>query len=160
MGSILSFMRYFILFFIFIAITACNKKEFCITPDIMTIGMNFKTYDSTNTLVDTFLVNASVHNTDTAVYFADNVENLGSVLVAPRRTVSQQTYIIDQSLRSDTITIFYKGEENFISNGCGYQTFFELTSVKHSTNSIDDVIITNAIVNPSSLSNHLEVIYK
>ena len=153
-------MRNFFLFLIIITAAACNKKEFCIVPGTITMGMNFKTYDSSNNLVDTFLVKPSVYNTDTTFDFIDSKVGLNKVSVALNRKRSQQTYIVSQSITSDTIVISYSSEENFISNGCGYQTYFQLGSVTYSRNSIDSVKITNSAVNPNSLNDHLEVIYK
>ncbi len=141
-------------------VLACNKKEFCIVPPAMTMGMNFKTYDSSGTLVDTGLVNATVYNTDTSYAFADNVESLRTVSVSLSRKVNQQTYIVHQSITRDTIVVSYTPDENFISNGCGYQTYFQLDQVTHSRNSIDSVNIIKSSVNPNSLKDHLEVIYK
>jgi hypothetical protein len=153
-------MRYVIFFILLIASASCVKDDFCIEPNAVALTMNFKTYDSTGRLVNKVLEETNVYNTDTALYFAVDTVSFTSVTVAPDRRVNNQTYVIEQLLDIDTVQIFYSTVESFISNGCGYQTYFDITKVLHSTNGIDSVNIIEASVNNTAQNPHLEVIYK
>lgn len=148
----------FILFVLVIG--ACTKSEFCIEPNAASLRIAFKTYDSTDVLVDTALKNVDVYSTDTTAALVENRDELTQIDVFPNRRRTQQTYIVFHSNERDTIEISYTNEENFISNGCGYQTFFRIEEVSFSKSRIDSVNITETLVTDEISSNHLEVIYK
>lgn len=152
-------MRSLFLLVPIITLFACNKSEFCIQPSAVGMILDFKTYDSELNLVDTALINASVYNTDATDPFEENEDGLTRVTVPLRSTDTEQIYIVAQDVMRDTIIIKYKPIETFISNGCGYQTYFELESIRYSTNSIDSVKINNPLVNEDASKYHLEVIY-
>jgi hypothetical protein len=145
---------------IILIVSSCTKKEFCIEPNAVFMTMAFKTYDSSQAIIDTPLINASVYSLDTTYLYADNVPKLSAINVYLNRALTQQTFVVHQNVTRDTINVFYKPELVFLSNGCGYQTYFELENVEHSRNSIDSVKITNAVIAPSPKKYHLEVIFK
>lgn len=152
-------MRWFLFFLFVLSASACTKGEFCIEPDAVLMTIDFKTYDSTLTLVDTPLINAGVFNTDPDNPFEFTEQGLVTVDVPVKSFMGQQEYIIQQNGIRDTILIEYETTENFISNGCGYQNYFELTAVGHSSVSIDSVKINNPQVNGQGTIHHLEVIF-
>jgi len=152
-------MRYAAFLLVLITLYGCVKDEFCIEPNAVLMTVDFKTYDSTR-LVDTPLLDATVYNTENALFFADGLLQLRTVDIALDRTAVQQTYIIYHSMTQDTIQVSYTTEEVFISNGCGYQTYFELQNVSHSKQNIDSVNIIKSQVDNTAQNPHLEVIYK
>ena len=142
-----------------VALGACTKSQFCINPSPVQMRIVFKTYDSSGTKIDTPLVNADVYCTDTTVSIVENIESLLRVDVYPNRKRTQQTYVIFHSNQRDTLIINYTPEENFISNGCGYQTFFSLERVDFNKTNIDSVNIT-AVSVTDEIKQNLEVIFK
>jgi hypothetical protein len=153
-------MRKTILFLCFVLAAACSKDEFCIQPQAVAMTMNFKTYDTSLNLVDTPLVEATVFNLDTSYFFVDNAVSLTRASVALKQGQSAQTYVIRHSNENDTVLIRYQTDTNFISNGCGYQTFFTLESASSRSSRIDSVNITSERVDNSNTNPHLEIIYK
>ncbi len=141
-------------------IGACAKKEFCITPSPVYTTLAFKTYNTKNVLVDTPLQNVDIYSIDPEVIFYENLESTISERVYLKRDITKQEFVIFQGNRRDTISVFYKPELNFVSNGCGYQTFFTIENVTFGSQSIDSVKINNALVNDAPKTYHLEVIYK
>lgn len=152
-------MRKLAFIFFVLAVGACTKSQFCIEPNAVKMRIVFKTYDSLGAKVDTPLVNADVYSTDTTVSVIENKDQLFSIDVYPNRRRTQQTYVIFHSNQRDTLIVDYSSEENFISNGCGYQTFFNLERVDFSKKNIDSVNISDAVVN-DVLKQNLEVIFK
>lgn len=152
-------MRWALFFLVVLTASACTKGEFCIEPNAVLMTIDFKTYDSTLTLVDTPLINGGVFNTDPDNPFEQSENGLISANVPVISFGEQQEYIIAQNGITDTILIEYVTTENFISNGCGYQNYFELTAVGHTSIAIDSVKINNPQVNGQGTIHHLEIIY-
>jgi len=153
-------MRKAFIFLLIVVAAACSKEEFCIQPSAVAMTMNFKTYDSTLTLVDTPLVEATVFNLDTAYFFVDNALSLTRASVALKKGQNAQTYVIRHSNENDTVLIRYQSDTNFISNGCGYQTYFTLEDATSASDRIDSVNITSERVDNLNTNPHLEIIYK
>lgn len=143
-----------------VIVGACTKSDFCIEPNSATMGLAFKTYDSTNALVDTALQNVDVYSTDTTTSLVENIASLTRINVFPNRKITGQTYVIFNSNNRDTVSVTYTPEENFISNGCGYQFFFRIENVSFSKTNIDSVNIIDALVTDDPNTINLEIIYK
>jgi len=47
---------------------------------------------------------------------------------------------------SDTLTFYYTRQPRFLSNACGYTTFYDITDYRTTTHAIDSVILQNASV--------------
>lgn len=47
---------------------------------------------------------------------------------------------------TDTLTFYYTRQTRFLSNACGYTTFFNLERIRTTTHAIDSVILQNAAV--------------
>jgi hypothetical protein len=57
----------------------------------------------------------------------------------------------------DTLVLYYKRQQQFISNACGYAYFFNLDSISTTHNFIDSILIINASVTNNVNANNLQV---
>ncbi len=152
-------MRFIVVIVCIISLFGCVKDDFCIDPDAVVMTIDFKTYDSTK-LVDTFLNDLSVYDAVNSYEYYESASNLATINIPLDRTEDQQILVFRHQSTRDTITVSYIKEDIFISNGCGYQTYFDIQNVTHSRLNYDSVNIKVTKVDNILQNRHLEVIYK
>lgn len=60
----------------------------------------------------------------------------------------------------DTITFYYEPSVHFISNNCGYNYFFNIQKVAHTTHMIDSFAISNSSVSDDAKTENVQLYFK
>ena len=159
-----------ILLFCFILISstwiACKReRDPCLQPT--TIPLRFGTYRSADTGsvgVDSSLANALVGLVDTPFSYQFKGTSKFSIFLSPKKK-SLQWYIIPDSsqwanpFQRDTVTFFYEPKLHFLSEGCGFVYFYNLTNVATTHYVIDSLIIKNYDVTTEANIEHVKIFY-
>lgn len=98
---------------------------------------------------DTTLFNSRITLIDVETPIIFPSSNTGSIypLLNPDTNVQRYSIQFDSTIaRFDTFTLFYKTNLHFISNACGYTFFYNLDSVRHTSNVIDSMWIRDFVV--------------
>jgi hypothetical protein len=172
-----------ILFAGLIIIASCESKEpECYQPTVVRALCKFK-------IRDTQIVEVQVGNdptnviNDTIDYFPDSLMNspqmkiigeTNEILVqGEHRNANlripfnyskdsiRYTFRTDStSTLFDTITFYYEPSVHFISNNCGYNYFFNIQKVAHTTHMIDSFAITNSSVSDDAQNVNVQLYFK
>jgi hypothetical protein len=98
------------------------------------------------------------------VYAQKNVSKFDRIVLSPI-TDSTTIYIVPDSAKvadpfaRDTITFYYRRELHFISNACGYTTYYYLDRTQSTNYNIDSVIIFNGAVTQDATKEHVKIYY-
>lgn len=60
----------------------------------------------------------------------------------------------------DTITFYYTPSVHFVSNNCGYNYFYQIQKVKHTTHMIDSFSISNNNVTDDAMTENVQFYFK
>jgi hypothetical protein len=60
----------------------------------------------------------------------------------------------------DTITFYYEPSVHFISNNCGYNYFYQIQNVKHTTHMLDSFAIPNSNVTDDAQTENVQFYFK
>lgn len=149
---------------------ACDRqKDPCLQPIRagMRIGV-YKTVESDTGIValDSLLPNVIVGALDSPTYFifaGKNISKIDSVVLSP---VSDTTSIFIQpdsartsSFDKDTIRFYYTRSLHFISNACGYTTYYTINNLSYTTWNIDSVNLINGNVSNDASIENVKIYY-
>lgn len=144
---------------------ACSSDDICLTPTLVTLRGNFVNKDTSGTLRDSIQTNA-LWVFGSSLNYAQSLKNTSS-FAFPLSQIQDSVivYYLADSLnivpeKIDTLRIKYTRQIKFISNACGYQTWFTLNEIAHSQHSIDSVRIATSEVSNDANSIHIKVILK
>ena len=150
-------------FLLVLGLGACVKNDFCIQPSAVKTVVRFKHIDSTNKKVDSAFDNITIFLTDSSYLYYDDISSVKQVQLYLRPNANRQVMVFKQEeepFLSDTITIKFESILHFISNGCGYQYYFNLTEVSSTHHLIQEAVITRATVTESIASENIEILFK
>lgn len=162
MIKIPAFIGTFLLFGAVAFTSSCTQERLpCLTPK--TVTMKVKTVRwvnstlTTDTVLQTSLWGAVTDGGLKAYSFAGR-SSYGLTL-SPVADSSVWLFATDTTTGTavDTITLRYERTLTFLSNACGYTTYFSLLSATTTTNSIDSIRILDASITNNANTNHLQI---
>lgn len=139
---------------------ACNPADTCLTPQTVALRVGFSTAGA-----DTVLPNANLGLEKGGFWYVIPLKGQsGFALPLPQVQDSIRLLIQpDSSLQSpealDTIDLHYTRELHFISTACGYETFFTLTGLSFTRNTLDTVELLQPKVNNDVNSEHVRLVF-
>jgi hypothetical protein len=172
-----------ILFAGLIIIASCESKEpECYQPTVVRALCKFKYRDTQIVEVQVGNDTNNVIN-DTIDIFPDSLMNSPQMrIIGESKDVLIQGVRNDRSLRIlfnyskdsirytfrtdstssvfDTITFYYEPSVHFISNNCGYNYFYNIKKVAHTTHMLDSFSITNSNVTDDAKSENVQLYFK
>lgn len=116
---------YFLLLFITVLVSSCEKDDFCIDP--ITPNMIIRFYDAVNT--------SEFKNAEELYVWPNSLDSLysntttDSIMVPLDVTTNQITYNLSTGTNQDILTITYEVEEVFVSRSCGFKAIFNNVTV-------------------------------
>lgn len=144
---------------------SCDSGQECYEPVDVRSNIRFSTERLTTIILDsvsgsprdsivvgffdTTLLNSRISLIDVERPIIFPSSNTGSIypLLNPDTNVQRYSIQFDSTIaRFDTFTLFYKTNLHFISNACGYTFFYNLDSVRHTSNVIDSMWIRDFVV--------------
>jgi hypothetical protein len=157
-----------IFFLIFVAVSiswiACEKeRDPCLQPIVNPLRFGIYQPADTGSLGrDSVLPAAIIGLADSQVVrFYGAKSSKFSVLLSPVSD-SVKWYIVpdtsDQTM-GDSITFYYQKQLHFISTGCGYTYYYNLTNVTSTNNRVDSVKITNPLITNEAKIEHVKIFY-
>lgn len=159
-----------------ILIASCESKEpGCYQPTTVSMVCGFQKRD-TQIVKDTVTINPLVMVDRITYRFSDSVMPAPQMKVLKEKiplsvngnkgstqlgiAFNQANDSITYTFRPDTniavfdtITFFYTSTLHFISNNCGYNYYFNITNVKHTTNMLDSLGYVNRNVTDANKRN-------
>ncbi|RYE20704.1 MAG: hypothetical protein EOP51_17295 [Sphingobacteriales bacterium] len=156
--------------FISVCWLSCDRqKDPCLQPVRASLHIGvYKTVESDTGIValDSLLPNVIVGVVDSPAYFmyaVKNVNKIDSVVLSPMKD-STSIFIQADSARTsvfdkDTITFYYTRNLHFISNACGYTTYYTISDLKYTVNNIDSVKLINGNVSTDANIEHVKIYY-
>ncbi len=149
-----------------VGLNACNKdRQVCLTPKTasMYIESMHLPKDTSTVEIDTALPSAvftaitlggdkSFQYTTPSASFTLSLSPVADScvwLLTPDSTGTSAT---------DTLTFYYSREVKFISNACGFTTFFQLDSAHTTRNNITGITINNtSVTNNANVAKHIKL---
>lgn len=157
-------IRLIILIVISVSWIACEKeRDPCLQPIVNPLRFGIYQQADTGSLGrDSILPAAIIGLADSQVvrYYGAKSNKFSILLSTVADSVSW--YIIPDSSNTsigDVVTFHYQKELHFISTGCGYTYYYNLTDVTSTNNRIDSVRITNSHVTNDSKIEHVKIFY-
>ncbi len=164
--------RFYLLLFAIVCIcwVSCDRqKDPCLQPvrTGLRIGI-YKAVESDTGIVtlDSLLPNVMIGALDSPTYFVfagKNINKIDSVVLSPLND-STSIFIQPDSARTsafdkDTITFYYSRNIHFISNACGYTTYYTINNLRYTVNNIDSVKLVNGNVSNDANIEHVKIYY-
>jgi len=138
---------FFALCFCFLLLTNCASDGSCRQTVAVSLGIEF--YKSDFDIVQEQYVYEPYFDTLTIFglgndsLLANNL-TIREIRLPLKPFANQSTYIFERKhLLPDTITFFYKNENNFISLECGCLVFHRITDIENTFYNIDSVVVKN-----------------
>ncbi len=116
---------YFLLLFITVLVSSCEKDDFCIDP--ITPNMIIRFYDAVNT--------SEFKNAEELYVWPNSLDSIysnttiDSIMVPLDVTTNQITYNLSTGTNQDILSITYEVEEVFVSRSCGFKAIFNNVTV-------------------------------
>ncbi len=132
-------------------VAGCRKDELrdpCLQPTNVAVRLALKQVRDTS-VVDTSLPRAILLpiGGKVALGFNNDVSNLSAYL-SPQSDSCRYILTADSfATVPDTISFFYSRKITFLSNACGFTTFFTLSGASVTRNGIDSFRLANPLVN-------------
>lgn len=176
------FKLFLILFAGLIFIASCESKDpECYQPTVVQALCKFKFRDTQIVQIPVG-VDSNFFTRDTIDIFPDSVMNspqmriIGEskdILIQNTRAAALRILFnsskdsIRYSFRTDTtsnvfdtITFYYEPTVHFISNNCGYNYFYSIQKVKHTTHMLDSFAIPNGNVTDDAQIENVQLFFK
>ncbi len=148
------------LFFLFFA---CKKTEtVCLEIQNTTSNIGFYYRTNTNTYIDTSFVNGNIILESTRGNVLVNFKNTANIAI-PLSPINDTSimYVQPDSTSSilDTVTTINSRKLHFISNSCGYSTYFDIKNITYTQHTIDTIIVQNNSVTNDKNVEHVKIVF-
>lgn len=155
--------RLLLLLILLTGFVACTpQRDPCLQPRTPSLHIGIYKMGDT-TLRDTSLPATMLVPLDAdtnLVLLAGNTSKL-SLFLSPLQDSCRYLLVPDTALplMYDTLYFYYKRQQKFLSNACGYTYFYELTGVRSTYSLVDSVYLNKTAVNNDANQEHLRIFY-
>ncbi len=134
-----------ILFFVILFLAGCMQDELCedLTDNPLRIGF----YSEQNgEIIPESVDSLSVKGLSKDELLYDNQFNVGRIEVPLDVSVDSCGFVLTFPENTDTLMLYYERNLSLVSIECGFVTFFEITDVKSTNNTIQSFLIEESNV--------------
>lgn len=162
MTKIRALIGTFLLLGAIIVTCSCTQERLpCLTPKTVTMKVKTVRWVSSTLTIDTVLQTslwAAVTTNGLKGYSFTGRSSYGLTL-SPVADSSVWLFATDTTAGTpiDTIMLRYERSLTFLSNACGYTTYFNLLSATTTNNSIDSIRILDPSITNNANTNHLQI---
>ncbi|WP_236979427.1 DUF6452 family protein [Membranihabitans maritimus] len=149
--------KYIFLFFLIglISILSCEEPE-CNRQTLFFLQIDFYAFNEESTgnsskITVNELTVFGMGKQDNLLYNSTN--NVRSIILPLNNNTEQSTFVIENELGTDTLTIGYIPRPEYISKECGVSMTYSINDTTSTRNGIQDLRIINPLVNANSNEN-------